>query len=217
MSRARAVPTARPRFRGVSHQIAFLVSLVSGPLLVVAASGATLRIEVAIYACSLSGLLGVSALLHRRDWSPGVRRNLRRLDHSMIFVLIAGTYTPIAGTALTGHLRAAVLVTVWVGALAGVAFTVAWIDAPKWVTAIPYVALGWVAVGTGPQLVDGLGGAGVALLALGGLFYTAGAVVYASKRPDPVPTVFGYHEVFHVLVIIAAVLHYAVIAVYVLP
>jgi hemolysin III len=217
MSRATAVPTARPRLRGVSHQIAFLVSLVSGPVLVVAASGAMLRIEIAIYACSLSGLLGVSALLHRRDWPPSTRRNLRRLDHSMIFVLIAGTYTPIAGTALTGGLRAAVLITVWVGALAGVVFTVAWIDAPKWAAAIPYVALGWVAVGTGRQLVDGLGGAGVALLALGGVFYTAGALVYATKRPDPVPTVFGYHEVFHVLVIIAAVLHYAVIATYVLP
>jgi hemolysin III len=201
----------------VSHQIAFLVSLVSGPLIVVAASGATRRIEVAIYACSLSGLLGVSALLHRRDWSPAVRRNLRRLDHSMIFVLIAGTYTPIAGTAVSGRLRTAVLVTVWVGAFAGVVFTVAWIDAPKWAAAIPYVVLGWVAVGTGRQLVDGIGGPAVALLALGGVLYTAGALVYASKRPDPVPTVFGYHEVFHLLVIAAAVLHYAVIAVWVLP
>jgi hemolysin III len=186
-------------------------------VLVAAAPDAQTRIEVAIYACSLSGLLGVSALLHRRDWPPKARRNLRRLDHSMIYVLIAGTYTPIAGTVLTGGLRTAVLITVWAGALAGVVLTVAWIGAPKWVTALPYVALGWVAVVAAPQLLDGLGGAGLALLALGGVLYTAGAVVYAMKRPNPIPDVFGYHEVFHALVIAAAISHYAVIAGFVLP
>jgi hemolysin III len=212
-----APPSARPRLRGVSHQIAFFVSLVSGAVLVAVAPDASSRVEVAIYACSLSGLLGVSALLHRRDWPPRTRQNLRRLDHSMIFVLIAGTYTPIAGIVLTGGLRTAVLVTVWVGALAGVILTVAWIGAPKWATALPYVALGWVAVVAAPELIDGLGAGGFSLLVLGGALYTAGAIVYAAKRPDPFPTVFGYHEVFHALVIAAAISHYAVIAGYALP
>jgi hemolysin III len=209
--------SGRPRLRGVSHQIAFFVSLVSGIALVVAAPDGQTRAEVAIYAASLSGLLGVSAVLHRRDWSPTVRRHLRRLDHSMIFVLIAGTYTPIAGTVLEGSLRTAVLSIVWIGALLGVILTVAWIDAPKWAAALPYVALGWVAVVAVPQLIDGLGVAGMSLLALGGALYTVGAVVYARKRPDPLPMVFGYHEVFHALVIAAAAAHYAVIAAFVLP
>jgi hemolysin III len=209
--------SGRPRLRGVSHQIAFFVSLVSGIALIVAAPDGQTRAEVAIYAASLSGLLGVSAVLHRRDWSPTVRRHLRRLDHSMIFVLIAGTYTPIAGTVLEGSLRTAVLSIVWIGALFGVILTVAWIDAPKWAAALPYVALGWVAVVAVPQLIDGLGVAGMSLLALGGALYTVGAVVYARKRPDPVPMVFGYHEVFHALVIAAAAAHYAVIAAFVLP
>ena len=129
--------SARPRFRGVSHQVAFFGSLLSGGALIALAPGSPIRFEVAVYAASLSGLLGVSALLHRRDWPPKARRVLRRVDHSMIFVLIAGTYTPIAGTVLEGGLRTAVLLTVWIGALAGVAFTVAWIDAPKWVAALP--------------------------------------------------------------------------------
>jgi hemolysin III len=207
----------RPRLRGVSHHVAFFVSLVSGVVLIVVAPGTEIRVEAAIYAASLSGLLGVSALLHRRDWRPTVRRQLRRLDHSMIFVLIAGTYTPIAGTVLHGSMRTAVLVTVWIGALAGVVLTVAWIDAPKWAAALPYVALGWVAVVAVPQLLDGLGVAGLSLLGLGGGLYTAGAVVYARKRPDPIPAVFGYHEVFHALVIAAAAAHYAVIIGFVLP
>ena len=169
----------KPRLRGVSHHVAFFVSLLSGVVLIVVAPGTEIRVEAAIYAASLSGLLGVSALLHRRDWRPTVRRQLRRLDHSMIFVLIAGTYTPIAGTVLHGSMRTAVLVTVWIGALAGVVLTVAWIDAPKWAAALPYVALGWVAVVAVPQLLDGLGVAGLSLLGLGGGLYTAGAVVYA--------------------------------------
>ncbi|HZJ25699.1 MAG TPA: hemolysin III family protein [Acidimicrobiia bacterium] len=212
-----AVVTGRPRLRGVSHQIAFFVSLFTGSALIVFAHGTAIRVEVAVYAASLSGLFGVSALLHRRDWPPKVRRNLRRLDHSMIFVLIAGTYTPIAGIMLDGGLRTAVLLTVWIGALAGVVLTVAWIDAPKWAAALPYVALGWVAVVAAPQLLDGLGVAGLSLVVFGGVLYTAGAVVYARKRPDPIPAVFGYHEVFHALVIAAAAAHYAVIAGYVLP
>jgi hemolysin III len=201
----------------VSHQIAFFVSLVSGLVLIASAPGGTPRIEVAAYAAWLSGLLVVSALLHRRDGPPSTRQALRRVDHSMIFVLIAGTYTPIVGTLLHGGLRTALLLTVWLGALAGVAFTVAWIDAPKWVAAIPYVALGWVAVIASPQLIDRIGIDGFGLIAVGGVLYTIGAVVYARKRPDPAPTVFGYHEVFHLFVLAAAAVHYAVIAAFVLP
>jgi hemolysin III len=135
----------------------------------------------------------------------------------MIFVLIAATYTPVALLALKGTLATVVLWVVWGGALAGVVFKLAWIDAPKWLTAAIYVALGWVAVATAGQLPGAIGWLGVAGIATGGLLYTAGAGVYAKRRPDPWPGVFGYHEVFHALVIAAAALHYAVIAFAVLP
>ena len=142
---------------------------------------------------------------------------MRRLDHSMIFVLIAGSYTPFALLALHGRLATAILIAVWGGALAGVVFKLIWIDAPKWLVAITYVVLGWVAVAAFPQLLDRIGVTATAMVAAGGVLYTLGAVVYARKRPDPVPTVFGYHEVFHLLVIVAAALQYAVVAFYVLP
>jgi hemolysin III len=199
------------------HEIAFFVSIPAGLALVAFARGAAAEVSAAIFAAGITGLYGVSALYHRGRWSERKERVMKYLDHSMIFVLIAGTYTPIAGTVLDGSLRTAVLLTVWIGALAGVVLTVAWIDAPKWAAALPYVALGWVAIVALPQLLDGLGAAGLSLVALGGALYTAGAVVYARKRPDPVPTVFGYHEVFHALVIAAAAAHYAVIAGFVLP
>jgi hemolysin III len=211
------VHVPKPRLRGWLHQIAFFVSIPSGITLVALAQGAEARVGAAIFATSLTGLYGVSGAYHRRNWSARAERVMKHLDHSMIFVLIAGTYTPIAATVLEGGLRTGVLLTVWIGALAGVGFTIAWINAPKWVAALPYVALGWVAVGAAPQLVDGLGWAGLSLIALGGVLYTVGAIVYARKRPDPLPTVFGYHEVFHLLVIAAAAVHYAVIAAYVLP
>jgi hemolysin III len=130
----------------------------------------------------------------------------------MIFTLIAGTYTPFALLVLHGRLATVILLAVWAGALAGIGFKLVWIDAPKWLIAGAYVVLGWVAVAAFPQLEDGLGIVGTALVAAGGALYTAGAVVYARKRPDPVPAVFGYHEVFHALVIAAALLQYAVIA-----
>ena len=137
-------PSARPRLRGVSHQIAFFVSLISGAVLVAVAPDAESRVEVAIYACSLSGLLGVSALLHRRDWPPRTRQNLRRLDHSMIFVLIAGTYTPFAMLAMPHDAGVLVLWIVWGGALAGVLLKMCWPTAPRWVGVPLYLILGWV-------------------------------------------------------------------------
>jgi hemolysin III len=200
------------------HQWAFLFSVPLGIGLVVAATDARARIAVTVYALSVAALFGTSALYHRVSWrSLTARAWMRRLDHSMIFVLIAGTYTPFALLALHGPLALAILVVAWVGALAGIAFNLAWIGSPKWLHTILYLALGWVAVAASPQLATAIGADGLALLALGGLLYTLGAIVYAAKRPDPVPSVFGYHEVFHALVIVAAALQYAVIAFWIAP
>jgi hemolysin III len=208
----------KPRLRGVSHQWAFFVSCVIGAALVVAAPAGTPRVAATIYAISVAVLFGVSALYHRITWaSVPARRWMRRVDHSAIFVLIAGTYTPFALLVLDGPIATVILVVVWAGALGGILLKLVWIDAPKLLTAIVYVALGWVAVAAFPDLIDELGLTGTALVVAGGLLYTAGAVVYAFRRPDPVPTVFGYHEVFHALVIVAAALQYAVVAFYVLP
>jgi hemolysin III len=207
----------KPRLRGVSHQYAFFVSLACGVGLILAASGGRARAAAAVYAVAVSALLGTSALYHRVTWRPGARRWMRRLDHSMIFLLIAGTYTPVALLALSGSLARAILIAVWVGALAGIAFKLVWFDAPKWLFAAVYVALGWVSVAVFGELPAAIGWLGFAGLALGGLLYTLGAVVYATERPNPFPRVFGYHEIFHALVIVAAALHYAVIAFAVLP
>jgi hemolysin III len=208
----------KPRLRGVSHQWAFFVSCAIGAALVIAAPAGTPRLAAAIYAVSVSALFGVSALYHRTTWaSAAARRWMRRLDHSAIFLLIAGTYTPFALLVLDGAIATVILVVVWAGALGGILLKLVWIDAPKLLAAIVYVALGWVAVAAFPDLIDELGVTGTALVVAGGLLYTAGALVYALKRPDPVPTVFGYHEVFHALVIVAAALQYAVVAFYVIP
>ena len=214
---AAAAPAVKPRLRGVSHEIAFYVSLALGAVLVLVASGARARVAVAVYVLSLSGLFGTSALYHRRTWSLSARRWMKRADHSMIFVMIAGTYTPVALLALHGALATVVLCVVWGGALGGVILKLAWIDAPKWLVAGVYVALGWVAVVAFGQLPGAVGALGVVGLGAGGLLYTLGAVVYALRRPDPVPAVFGYHEVFHALTIVAALLHFAVIAFAVAP
>lgn len=212
------VPTPeKPRLRGVSHQYAFFVSIACGVALIMAASGGRARLAASVYAGAVSALLGTSALYHRVTWRPRVRRWMRRLDHSMIFVLIAGTYTPVALLALKGTLAHAILIVLWAGALAGVVFKLVWIDAPKWLFAAVYVALGFVTAAVFGELPAAIGWLGVVGLAAGGVLYTAGAVVYASGRPNPWPKVFGYHEVFHALVLAAVALHYAVIAFAVLP
>jgi len=209
---------AKPRLRGVSHQWAFYVALALGAALVAAAPGGQPRLAAAIYALSVAALFGTSALYHRVTWaSQAARRWMKRLDHSMIFFLIAGTYTPFALLVLDGTLATVILVVVWAGALAGVFMKLVWIDAPKPLVAILYLALGWVAVAAFPTMLDELGITGTALVAVGGLLYTAGALVYAFQRPNPAPTVFGYHEVFHALVIVAAALPYAAIAFHVIP
>jgi len=207
----------KPRWRGVSHLVAFGVSLLTGPLLVLAAPTIGARLMLAVYGLTLSGLFGVSALYHRRNWSLRVRHWLRRLDHATIFLAIAGTYTAIAGLTLPNSTAWLVLTVVWIGALAGAALQLFRGFAARWLSAGPYVALGWVAVAVVPQLADTLGRGGFALLLCGALLYSAGAVVYARKRPDPRPLVFGYHEVFHLLVIAAAAAHYATVVGFVLP
>jgi hemolysin III len=208
----------KPRLRGVSHQWACVISAFTGIALVVAAPAGEARLAAAIYALCVVALFGTSAVYHRITWaSEAARRWMRRLDHSMIFLLIAGTYTPFALLTLEGGIATVILVAVWAGALAGIVMKLCWIDAPKWLVALTYVALGWVAVAAFPQMFDRLGVGATAMVAAGGVLYTLGAVVYAIKRPDPVPTVFGYHEVFHALVIAAAALQYAVVAFFVLP
>jgi hemolysin III len=208
----------KPRLRGVLHQWAFFVSVVGGVVLVLAAPAGRATLATGIYAVSVSALFGVSALYHRITWvSAEARRWMRRLDHTMIFFLIAGTYTPFCLLVLDGTLATAILCAVWGGALAGVVLNLVWIDSPKWVTAVVYVSVGWVAIVAFPELISELGVMAIVLLALGGVLYTLGAVVYARKKPDPSPAVFGYHEIFHALVIAAAALQYAVIAFYVLP
>jgi hemolysin III len=207
----------KPRLRGVLHAYAFFVSVGCGVALILAASDGRARMAAAIYAVAVSALLGTSALYHTITWRPRARRWMRRLDHSMIFVLIAGTYTPVALLALKGSLASTILVVLWAGAIGGVAFKLIWIDAPKWLLAAVYVALGLVTAAVMGQLPAAIGWLGVAGLATGGLLYVIGALVYASGRPNPWPKVFGYHEVFHVLVVAAAALHYAVIAFAVLP
>jgi hemolysin III len=207
----------KPKLRGVFHQYAFFVSLACGVILVATAHAGLTRWAAAVYAAAVSGLLGSSALYHRVTWRPRLRRWMRRLDHSMIFVLIAATYTPVALVALSGALPRIILILVWTGALLGAIFKLAWIDAPKWLFAIVYMALGWTSVAVFGQLPTAIGWLGVAGFATGGLLYTGGAIVYATGRPNPAPAVFGYHELFHVLVLAALALHYAVIAFLVLP
>ena len=215
---ADAIALIKPRLRGVSHQWAFVVSLFLGLGLILMADTPRATAAAAIYAVSVSALFGTSALYHRVNWSrAGVRQWMRRLDHSMIFVLIAGTYTPFALLVLEGSLANAVLAVVWIGALAGTIVEMIWINHPKWVGALIYLSLGWVAVAAAPGLWSGLGPAGTLLVSAGGVLYTIGAVVYATQRPNPNPKVFGYHEVFHALVIAAAAAHFTAVAFFALP
>jgi hemolysin III len=212
-----AAAKIKPRLRGVSHEYAFFVSIATGAALIATASDGRTRVAATIYALAVTALLGTSALYHRVTWRPRARRWMRRLDHSMIFVLIAGTYTPVCLIALHGALARTILIVVWAGAVGGVIFKLLWIDAPKWLLALVYVALGSVVAAVLGELPAAVGWLGVAGLAGGGLLYAAGAVIYASGRPNPWPKTFGYHEIFHALVIAAAALHYAVIAFAVLP
>lgn len=204
-----------PLLRGVLHQVGFAASLVVGALLVVGSDGPRRHLAAAIFAASVAACFGASALYHRVRWTPRLKPWLQRVDHAGVYLLIAGTYTPVCLLVLAGAWRPAVLATVYACAAAAAAFKFAWIDAPRWVAAALGLALGWGGVMVLPQLVARLDPAAVALLAAGGIAYTVGAIVYARKRPDPVPTVFGYHELFHALTIVAVSCQYVAIAFFV--
>jgi hemolysin III len=207
----------KPRLRGVSHQWGFVVSLACGAALISLAPAGRATTAAAIYATAVSALLGTSALYHRVNWRPPVRRWVRRLDRSMIYVLIAASYTPFALLALHGALATVVLAVVWAGACGGVLLQLLWPEHPKPVAVAVSIALGWVAVATLTQLPHSIGWWAIGVLAVSGILYTAGAVVYARERPNPRPGVFGYHEVFHALVLAAAAIQYGIIAFVVLP
>ena len=207
----------RPLLRGLLHAYAFWVALAAGAVLVALAPDATARIAALIYGIGLCALFAASGLYHRWRWDPRWRPVLRRIDHSTIFVFIAASYVPVALLVLSDGLRVAVLVAVVAGAAGGVALTVGFPGAPAWLDALAYLALGWVAIVAVPDLVDRLPGVPLALLLAGGVLYSAGAVVYATRRPDPWPRTFGFHEVFHTLVILAAAAHFAAMAGWVIP
>lgn len=211
------VAIVKPLLRGVSHQYAFAVAVLGGVALVVTAPDALSRFAAAIYATSIALMLGVSALYHRGNWNAATTRRLRRLDHTMIFVAIAGTYTPIALLALHGWLATVLLVAVWTGATIGALLEWSPVRVPRALFTSVYVAVGWIAVIALPALWSTLGVLAFAGLLGGGLLYSLGAAVYARKRPDPVPHVFGFHEVFHAFVVAAVALHAAVIASTVVP
>jgi hemolysin III len=207
-------PDTRPRMRGWLHLFAFFSSLVTGAVLVplAAAQGARAGWSVAVYCLAICGLFGTSALYHRRRWSPRGWRWMKRADHSMIFLFIAGTYTPFALLSVSAPLGYWVLGIVWGGALAGIALKTAWPTAPRWLGVPVYIALGWVAVFVLTDILAFSGVAALVLLAAGGVLYTVGGLAYALKKPNPWPGTFGYHEVFHAMTIVAAICHY--IAVY---
>jgi hemolysin III len=208
---------AVPSLRGVFHQYAFFAALVSGVVLVVLADGYVERFAVWVYAVTLSAMFGASALYHRFPWrSATARLRARRIDHAMIFVFIAGTYTPFALLAFGGALRLIVLLSVWGGAALGVVLELRWIHAPRWVSAIAYLAVGWIGIIALPELFPALGVAVAVLLIVGAGLYTIGAVAYATTWPDPFPSTFGFHEVFHLLVIAAAVTQFVAVTLVVL-
>jgi len=207
-----AVSPPRPLLRGWSHVLGFFAVAALGGVLIGLAPGAGVRVTMIIYTAGVATMLGVSALYHRLSWSPERLAFMRRLDHSTIFLAISGSYTPIAVIALSGWQRSTVLALAWGGTVLGI--TLQWlpIHVPRWLSTAVYAVVGWVAVLALPQLWESLGPLGFSLVFGGGLAYTLGAVVYALKWPDPWPTVFGYHEVFHMFTLIGAGLHMAAIA-----
>jgi len=203
----------RPRLRGVFHEWAFFAALAAGAMLIVIADGALATFSSWIYAAALAAMFGASALYHRFPWKNAARRLwARRLDHSMIFVFIAGTYTPFALLAFDGRTQWVVLVMVWSGAVLGLLLELVWIDSPRWLSAVAYLAVGWVGVLALPQMFSGVGVAGAVLLMVGGALYTLGAVIYATEWPNPFPRTFGFHEIFHLLVVAAAATQFVAVS-----
>jgi hemolysin III len=209
LQRAAALP---PRMRGVLHTAAVPLCLAAGVVLVSLAPTAASRASATVYAATAFTLFAVSALYHLGRGSPARHRLLKRLDGAVIYLIIAGTYTPFAVLALEGPMQAAILWTVWGGAAAGAALHLLWVRPPVWLTTPLYVGLGWIAAVAIPELMAGAGIAAVVLAIVGGALYTAGGVVYATRRPDPAPAVFGYHEVFHALTIAAFTTQYVAVS-----
>lgn len=205
-----ARPGPKPVLRGFLHELCFGLATSAGVLLVAAAPGPAAKLGCGLYAASLAGLFGVSALYHRPIWPERVRSWLRRVDHSAIFVLIAGTCTPLALT-LPAPLGARMLAIAWTGATLGIVRALFFPRARRWVVVLLAVTLGWAAAAYLPELQAINGRPVTVLLALGGGLYSLGALAYVLRRPDPWPRVFGYHEVFHALVVIAAICHFAAI------
>lgn len=208
---------ARPLLRGWLHAGAFVAWLVGGPFLIAAAPDAWATTALSVYLAGMLVMFGTSAAFHRLRWSAPAWRRMRRADHSAIFVGIAATSTAVAGLALRGWAEYLVLIMVWVGAAVGIALRQAFLDAPQWVVAIPYVVVGWCPVIVAPQLVRSLGWTGFSLMLAAGAAYTAGALVYARKHPDPWPRVFGFHEVFHACTLVGAGLFAYLVAFIALP
>lgn len=207
----------KPKLRGLSHLLAFSSALTLAPILIVVSPGIAPRFVAAEYGLAIAALFGVSALYHRGDWSPRAVAIMRQLDHSMIFIAIASTYTPIALLELGGRTGITLLVVVWAGALLGIAGRLVWKTAPYPVIVLPYIVTGWAVVFVVDDVWRSLGVAGFVLLLVGGACYTLGAIIYALHRPNPWPAWFGYHEILHILVIAGAALHYVAIAFFVLP
>jgi hemolysin III len=206
----------QPLLRGVMHQWATLLALSLTVVLVVLASSARPRIGAIVYGVGLVACLGVSAVYHRGRWSRRVKDALCRLDHSTIFLLIAGTSTPIVLLTLHGAFGASLLLVEWVGALCGIGIAVLWRRPPIWAEVGPYLLLGWLGLLAVPGLALHFGPLGVILLAGGGALYSIGALLYAMERPNPWPSTFGFHEVFHVFVTLAAATHAVLISLLVL-
>jgi hemolysin III len=209
--RPHVVDVVKPRLRGWLHQIAFFVSIPAGIALVALARATTARVAALVFAATLTALYGVSASYHRRNWSAGAHRFMKHLDHSMIFVFIAGSYTPVTLLALRPAWAITLLILAWSGAAIGVLVTVLRLERWHGVGFAMYLVLGWLGIIAGPQLATSLSRVELGLLVFGGVLYTVGAVVLARKRPDPHPTVFGYHEVWHTFVVGANICHFILV------
>ena len=207
----------RPMLRGVSHVCAAIAAMLGAPLLLLVADSPRAYVGGAIFAASLILLYSTSAAYHRIAWTPLFRAIISRLDHSMVLVLIAGTYTPFCLVVLNNAWGITMLSVVWGIAGAGILLNLAWPATPRWLRVTFYVTLGWLGLATAAELAARLAAAPLALLVLGGVLYTLGGVIYAVGKPDPWPRVFGHLEVFHLLIIAGSVLHYSLIAIYVLP